>query len=92
MYPLAVDAKNHEMTSVSRSPRVQEGAAPQQVTMTCVAGTMTVVTGKVVTRATKSSLSLDPIEKWTWESGSVSFSADKTGWRKNQLLPLPLKI
>lgn len=52
MYPLTVDAKNHEMTSVSRSPRVQEGTTPQEVMMTCVAGMMAVVTGKVVTCAT----------------------------------------
>lgn len=91
MYPLPVDAKNHEMTSVSRGPRVQEGAVPQQVMLAYGTGTMAVVMGKFIIHATNSSLSLDPIEKWTWESGSVSFSVDEAGWGKNQLLHLPLK-
>lgn len=59
--------------------------------MACVMETMAVVMGQVITHATKSSLSLDPIEKWTWESGSVNFSTDKAIWGKNQLFNLPLK-
>lgn len=92
MYPLPVDAKNHEMTSVSRGPRVQDRAAPQQMTMACVKGTMALVMGKVVNHATQSSLSLDPVEKWTWESGSVSFSVIRLDGAKISFFMFPPRL
>lgn len=36
IYSLLVDAKNHKMTSVSRSPRVEDRDAPKKVIMICV--------------------------------------------------------
>ena len=52
MYSLLADAKNHEMTSVSRSQGVQKGDASKQVIIASVMGTRAVALGVTITHAT----------------------------------------
>lgn len=52
MYSLLADAKNHEMTSVSRSLGVQKRDASEQVIIASVMGTRAVALGVTITHAT----------------------------------------
>ena len=52
MYSLLADAKNHEMTSVSRSLGVQKRDASEQVIIASVMGTRAVALGVTITHTT----------------------------------------